>query len=617
MNLRKIPVLLMGVIFSLIMAGCGEDQSSLSIESINDFATIKGKVVYSPGQEFTDGKYIIDKKAAPRAGLRVFVEVNYSAYKSGATGVKIFEGTIGAGGEYSIQVPVVSTGIQAKVRLEEFEGQWTYYDKMVGGQPQFKSKDTRYYYSEQLSLQPKTLKLKNIEYQREYADQLVGYDEQVLFTGNVKLLYEKGFKDGAEKNAEGANVQFHVVYPDQKDYFFGATTDASGNYSINIPVKKRGDQLTVTAYASSFLDTQFNHYATPGNATQIGGIYYTSNMITSPVQTEAVEGVNMLMGTLYMAFNPLSPAPESWTKDLAGWVKINEYNQKASVSGTLNMAKETAFKTGSYDVAGNKMVKVSIRYSTGMERDFVVSTNSAGEYKFTVPLKLKDEAFTVVDVFAEAFESVDFKHYTNMSGVVSTLSGTYRTGVTPENVLISPSGLDNVIYVLGNTYMNFTPFLPTPETWTSNLAGWFRIADYTKFVTMSGKIKLAVESGFGQGKWGEGGKCVVSVMINSGSPIEVATNNYGEYQFDYPVADPKYFSGNISVSPQTYNGTFEHYRASGSRVTLDGEYRSANNIYNRLISATSGKCNISDAYMMFYPEDAPSTWNPYLPGWSY
>ena len=69
----------------LVFAGCTEEQSELSLESINQFVTISGSVMYNTGVDTTSTDYTLEVMK-PAVGRKVFVEVRFADYKPGAVG---------------------------------------------------------------------------------------------------------------------------------------------------------------------------------------------------------------------------------------------------------------------------------------------------------------------------------------------------------------------------------------------------------------------------------------------------------------------------------------------------------------------------------------------------
>ena len=119
------------------LVGCEREQSELDFGSLQEKALVTGRVTYSLGQDTLSDDYVAER-ILPAVGRKIYVEIPMSSYQAGAQGNKIFTGVVDSLGNFSIEVPVKTDGIDdAKLRYEEFTAERATYLKMENGKPVF------------------------------------------------------------------------------------------------------------------------------------------------------------------------------------------------------------------------------------------------------------------------------------------------------------------------------------------------------------------------------------------------------------------------------------------------------------------------------------------------
>ena len=611
MKIRKILVALIATTL-LLFPGCTEDQSELNLSSIDQFVTISGSVVYNTGVDTTSTDYTMEIMK-PAAGRKVFVEVRYAEYKPGAVGNKIFETVIDSAGNFSVQIPTTTTGVTANVRMEEFTAYFSEYVKMENGKPVFKTRLRRFETAlpPLAGLKPGAYAYPNrVTYNSTEID-LEGYNEKITLTGNVQLAYETSYRTGAYKPASSGTVELEVVYDPLGSPLvltFGTTADASGNYSVTIPLKsyKEGFRINKVSVLGIGQST-YTHYNRSGESVSLTGAYQTTLAAGFPVTlTNILENIPHSLGVQYLKFTPnfnnglpAENAPESWSGNLAGWEKYAGYNEKVTLTGSYQLANETAYAVGSYNAAV-RTIKVNVVYGTQPAKTILAATQADGSFSIDLPARKTTDVYTVTVL---APDETEFVHYKSAAATV-TLQGTY--GLYKNIKKDAPQWNE-----LGDYYYKFTP-TTVPASWHANLAGWVKIKDHHLSAIVSGKVYLAKETAFATG-------------VYEAATGQVIAINAGGNVYEAPVAA----DGTLSVAvPLENNGDelavtlntvtigtvkdFVHYIKGGTTETriLGGNYA-----VTQLKPATAKWNELGDVYYKFIPTSVPATWQVDLAGW--
>ncbi len=596
----------------LFFAGCTEDQSELSLSSIDQFVTISGTVVYNTGVDTTSTDYTMEIMK-PAVGRKVFVEVGYANYKAGAVGNKIFETVIDSTGNFSVEIPTISTGITANVRMEEFSAYFSEYVKMEAGKPLFKTRLRRFETAlpPLVGLKPGAFSFPaHVTYNSVEID-MEGYDEKITLTGNVQLAYESSFRTGAYKPAASGTVELEIVYDPLGTPMvltFGTTADASGNYSITVPLKSykagfRINKVTVQGIGQN----AYTHYNKPGESVSLTGAYQTTLAAGFPVTlTNILENIPHSLGKQYLKFTPnfnnglpAQNAPESWSDNLAGWENYDGYNEQVTLTGSYNLANETAFAVGSYNTAV-RTIKVNVVYGTKPTKVLLAATQADGSFSIDLPAQKTTDTYAVTVL---APEETEFSHYKS-AAETTAIRGTY--GLYRNIRKDAPQW-----YELGDYYYKFTP-TSAPATWHANLAGWVKIKDHNLTATVSGKVYLAKETAFAIGAYEAAVGRVIA--INAGGNVyEAAVGANGNLDIAVPIQN----NGDelaVTLNTTTITGIkdFTHFTKGGTTDTriLSGSFAST-----QLKPATSKWNELGDIYYTFTPTSAPATWQVDLAGW--
>ncbi|MDO9633784.1 MAG: hypothetical protein Q7J05_01910 [Paludibacter sp.] len=596
----------------LFFWGCTEDQSELNLSSIDQFVTISGTVVYNTGVDTTSTDYTMEIMK-PAIGRKVFVEVGYANYKAGAVGNKIFETVIDSTGNFSVEIPTISTGITANIRMEEFSAYFSEYVKMEDGKPVFKTRLRRFETAlpPLVGLKPGAFSYPtHVTYNSVVID-LEGYNEKITLTGNVQLAFESSFRTGAYKPAASGTVELEIVYDPLGTPMvltFGTTADASGNYSVTVPLKsyKAGFRINKVSVLG-IGQNAYSHYNKPGESISLTGAYQTTLAAGFPVTlTNILENIPHSLGKQYLKFTPnfnnglpAQNAPESWSDNLAGWENYDGYNEQVTLTGTYNLANETAFAVGSYNTAV-RTIKVNVVYGTKPTKVVLAATQADGSFSIDLPAQKTTDTYAVTVLAPEETEFIHYKSATE----TATIRGTY--GIYRNIRKDAPQWFE-----LGDYYYKFTP-TTAPATWQANLAGWVKIKDHNLTATVSGKVYLAKESAFAAGSY-EAAKGRVIAISAGGNIYEAAVGADGTLNIAVPIQN----NGDelaVTLNTTTITGIkdFTHFTNGGTTDTriLTGSFTAT-----QLKPATSKWNELGDVYFTFTPASAPATWQVDLAGW--
>ncbi|OJV38703.1 MAG: hypothetical protein BGO29_04285 [Bacteroidales bacterium 36-12] len=477
MNFKSFIILFLATSL-FVLHGCTEEQSELNLSSIENFVTISGKVVYNTGVDAESTNYTLET-TRPAAGRKVFVEVAYSQYVSGSTGNKIFETETDENGEFSIEIPTISVGITANLRLEVFTANFNTYEGMEDYKPVFKTELRKYEISlpPLTGLKPGAFSFPNhIEYNSTVID-LEGFEKEITLSGNVQLAYESAYRVGAYQAAPSRTVELEIVYDpfgSPQTFTYGATTNTNGDYSLTIPLKSYKDGFRINKISTlGFAKEDYTHYSKPGESINLKGAYLTTNATGFPLTLiNIVEGIPCDVGRQYLKFTPnynnglpSLGKPETWSDDLPGWTVVTNSTHSLTIKGAVKLAVQsknnsTSNWEASWTSARNRDVKVSVN---GISYDYV--TDAAGEFTFTLPSATIPASRTISIIPEDDEVSVNFIHHPNTStDEESTIKGRYFYANNANDKIVVKSEEGNIYEVAISAKMFFTPNI-APTGW--------------------------------------------------------------------------------------------------------------------------------------------------------
>ena len=577
---------------AIALIGCKPRQSELSLDSIRDTATITGHVTYTIGQQSDSTGYTTELQI-PAEGKTVYLDIPYASYSSGASGVKTFSGVVDNAGNYTLSIPVPAVGVSgASLRFEEFTAEQSLFQRMENGEPVFEKRMCKFTVEGVPALpnplKPEHVYVKDLCYSRTVID-MKDYAETAILTGSLLLPYETKFRTGAYKAA--ADCQFEITIQDGEDFAkegpsateftYGTTTNAKGEFTIELPIKnlKKGFRVK-NAVVTPKTETTFTHFVNEtGKKEQLSGVYKLRESLSLLSVSEVVAGVSCNIGARPLEFLPgynnyITAAPQTpatWQRNLAGWVfaesQFANFQASATIKGAVALAAEKSFGVGEFVTTAQT---VTVRGTASpFDQGFVVLTNADGSFELTIPAA--QDGQPIGGTWTASLNqpaTIAFTHYAKADKQLVLSEGSY-------NQYQKVRAVDAAWNELGKTYYRFAP-ANTPDTWCADLAGWVVVPDYEETATVKAKLQFPVETGYCVGTYkGASVRAKLTMNYPDGAVTFVApVAADGTFQVTVPVktANSTMNADNISLLDLDNKiEDFKHYLASKVEV-LEGTY---------------------------------------------
>lgn len=416
-------------------------------------------------------------------------------------------------------------------------------------------------------------------------------------SGSVVLAQETAFAVGTYAASTQSVTLTGSVAPYNKS--FTVLSTAAGLFELEIPVEQEGVNPGVEWTVELVQPTSiaYTHYQSESKS-----VVFKEGQYSFYAKSRDIESEWNQLGTYHYKFTP-NVTLESWSNDLAGWFVKESYNETAVVSANLYLAKETAFAVGAYESAKGRRVSVQVVYPDETV-NLVAPVKADGTFAVTIPVESSTSKYTVDNFTLLDDENDDFKHYTKDAN--KGIAGTYTVG----KKLASEDGDWNNKW---NIYYTFNP-TTAPETWTSNLAGWFVKEKYEEAITVTAKVYVAEETALAIGgyKAAQGLRVSVDVVY----PDEVATlvapvKADGTLTLVVPAKSAtSEYTANVFTLIDHKVEDFKHFTKKGEK-TLAGEY-SLKYMFEDKEGDWNNKYTL---YYSFAPTTAPTTWHADLAGW--
>lgn len=556
----------------------------------------------------------------PAKGLRLSVTVNY-----GGSSIKLIA-PVQADGTLKLTVPVkaATSEYQADVftlidnEVEDFKHFTKKGEKTLSGtlsqKYKFAEKDADWnnkytlYYSFAPST-PLTSWHANLAgwYKKE------GYDKSATATGKAFFAKEKSYAIGEYVPAANEVITITVTELDYAQLEVPVKND--GSFSVSLPMKDAYDEYTLNASAGAVEVDDFIHYKDHGKTSTLEGKYQAGN----PLKDDAAAWNEM--GTYYFKFTPNSSV-ETYTNKLFGWQKFDARyaNTEAEVNGTIQMAVETGFWRGAYEPYANEKVLVSYNLS-GVLFEMVVLTNADGQFNCKTYREFGDQepSVSAVPMITKIDDFVHYYHVT--SPTTKKISGEYVHYETVNSKTWNSKGV---------AHYKFNPD-GTPDEWTDDLLGWYRLPDAEGKATFKLYAQKAFEtstSGSHEADWEAAGKGVMAtVKLTHGYEskqfdmlVSTSTLSLSNVPFMNEVLDGDNFtvsielthSSNVAGYPKVTD--FKHYPdpSEDKSVIISGKY--VGNTFNEVESVVGDNGTVEikkTAKLLFSPDVTPDGWSNY------
>ena len=427
--------------------------------------------------------------------------------------------------------------------------------------------------------------------------EFAGMTATTKIAGAVVLAKETGFATGAYAASTQSVKLTGDIAPYDKT--FTVLSNASGLFELEIPVETEGANPGITWTVELVQPTSiaYTHYQSESKS-----VVFKEGQYNFYAKSRDIESEWNQLGTYHYKFTP-KVTLESWSNDLAGWFVKESYNETAVVSANLYLAKETAFAVGAYESAKGRRVSVQVVYPDETV-NLVAPVKADGTFAVTIPVESSTSKYTVDNFTLLDDENDDFKHYTKDAN--KGIAGKYVV----DKKLASEDGDWN------NKWSIYYSFNPTaaPETWTSNLAGWFVKDKYEEAITVTAKVYVAEETALAIGAYKAAKDLRVSVDVVY--PDEVATlvapvKADGTLTLVVPAksANSEYTADAFTLLDNKLED-YKHYTKKGEKA-LAGEYT----LKYKFEDKEGDWNNKYTLYYSFAPTTAPTTWHADLAGW--
>lgn len=250
-----------------LLSSCTKDQSSYTMDSLQGVATITGVVKYNPGyQETESGASILGGTYIPASNVTVNVSVPYSSIGIKGSGSKSYTVTTDANGQYTLQLPMSLGDDQLaniSVTAESFYATYNLY--MKGSQ------ETSFTVVELentlfnavtdhnvTAIRNNVKKVDDILCDAEY-DEEEEYQGVATITGKVTYFPGYWLDDNNDPQKErdvpaiGARVSVEVPIADQKEVTYSTLVNASGEYSLEVPMNISSQMSTMKVSVASYI----------------------------------------------------------------------------------------------------------------------------------------------------------------------------------------------------------------------------------------------------------------------------------------------------------------------------------------------------------------------------
>lgn len=434
-----------------------------------------------------------------------------------------------------------------------------------------------------------------------------GMTATAKLTGSIKLAQEDGFAVGSYvASAQSVKIIGENLSDPDNPYNkeFVVLTKADGTFELEIPVEQEGVKPNVEWSVKLIQPTSiaFTHYESPTKSIVIKEGKYKEKNLT---QIRAIDADWNQLGDFYSTFTPASPSTiDKWSSDLAGWVVMEGYNEKVTLTSKIYLATETALAIGEYKGAEGHRAVVNVVYDPEGNISFVVPVQADGTVSVVIPAKeakSKYESYSI-DLMDKDVEY--YQHYTKKG--VEEISGKYYLYKEIED---KDAEWNNK----WTYYYKFNPNT-TPTPWYASLAGWVVVEGYKYSATATGKAMFAKEDSYAKGSYKAATNEVVTVTAVElpGLEFQVPVKNDGSFSVKLPLKDAQdEYKLAVSADNVTVDD-FVHYRDHGKTKTLEGTYVAQDPIK----AADAAWNDLGTYYFKFDPKGTdPETYTDKLFGW--
>ena len=304
-------------------------------------------------------------------------------------------------------------------------------------------------------------------------------------------------------------------------------------------------------------------------------------------------------------------------------IDMEGYDEKITLTGNVQLAYESSYRTGAYRPASSGTVELEVTYDplspTPLTVTYGAATDANGNYSITIPLKSFEDGLQIDKVSIRGIGQTGYTHHSK-PGETKTLSGAYVTGPLGGFPINLTNIIKDIPHSLGQQFLRFTPGhndgLPqaefAPESWTDDLAGWEKYPGFDETITVTGTCNMAVETGFATGSYRTGVQ-TVKLNVNYGTlpakTLYAATKPDGSFSIDLPAQKSTDVYAVALLAPE--ENEYMHFKSVSDTITISGAY----NLYANIKKDAPQWYELGDHYYKFTPTALPATWHNDLAGW--
>lgn len=433
-----------------------------------------------------------------------------------------------------------------------------------------------------------------------------GMTATAKLTGSIKLAKEDAFAVGSYvASAQSVKIIGKSSPSDPDNPYnktFAVLTKADGTFELEIPVEQEGVKPNVEWSVELIQPTSiaFTHYESATKSIVIKEGAYKEKPLT---QIRAIDADWNQLGDFYSTFTPASTL-DTWSSDLAGWVVMEGYNEKVTLTSKIYLATETALAIGEYKGAAGHRAVVNVVYDPEGNISFVVPVQADGTVSVVIPAKEAKSKYENYSIDLMDKDVEYYQHYTKKG--VEEIAGEYYLY---KNIEDKDAEWNNK----WTYYYKFNPNTP-PTPWYENLAAWVVVEGYKYSATATGKAMFAKEDSYAKGSYKAATNEVVTVTAVElpGLEFQVPVKNDGSFSVKLPLKDAQdEYKLAVSANNVTVDD-FVHYRDHGKTKTLEGTYVAQDPIK----AADAAWNDLGTYYFKFDPKNPdPETYTDKLLGW--
>lgn len=269
-NITMKSIIMIAIALMTMMVGCKKtvEQSQISIDDFKEKATIIGTLTYDEGQGYDGTNYTRLIKPAANVSITAIIAGSEFSETAAETSYLTFTTKTNADGNFELTLPVTNDGVDVRVKISSFTGQYHRIIDVNNGQTVYSDKDVVYFIDDkQFRLEPNDIEVFDgiFEYEeRENADTYNYHSKYQVVVGQsayIKSINDNDVPEVIKEYEKATNVDVIInVYHDGETYRYAASTDSEGVATFNIPTQTLNWNPEITITVNSYTEDKFSYY---------------------------------------------------------------------------------------------------------------------------------------------------------------------------------------------------------------------------------------------------------------------------------------------------------------------------------------------------------------------